>query len=229
VPRWFRGVRMNFAENVLFHGDGSGRPVKSPGKEDDKVACIGVREGSFREPMVHVSWKELRQRVGRMSNAMRARGVRKGDRVAIVASNSIDSLVVFLGVTALGGLFSSSSTDMGVTGVLDRLQQIEPQWLFMDDWAVYNGKTVDLRPKMTEIVTGMTGVGAFKGVVSQCRFPGRPADMSQVPRAMTWDEYLSAGMGNVELTFERVEFCDPFLIVYSSGKSRSAPHLSNSG
>jgi acetoacetyl-CoA synthetase len=54
-------------------------------------------------------------------------GFKKGDRCAIVASNSVDTLKVFLATTALGGLFSSSSTDMGTKGVLDRLLQIKPK------------------------------------------------------------------------------------------------------
>ena len=217
IPRWFRGVTLNFAENVLFQGDGRGNATLSPGKEDGKIACTQVREGAFREPIVPVTWGELRRRVGRLAQAMRARGVRKGDRVALVASNSVDTLTVFLAVTSLGGLFSSSSTDMGVKGVLDRLTQIRPKFLFMDDWAVYNGKTVDLRAKMAEIVKGMGGVGEFEGVVVQARFLGREADVSRVPRAERWDEFLEAAQGREELVFERVEFSDPFLIVYSSG------------
>jgi acetoacetyl-CoA synthetase len=217
VPKWFTGVRMNFAENILFQGDGRGNPVLSPGKEDAKIAVTEAREGSFFEPIVSLTWKELRRRVGLVSNAMRAHGVRKGDRVAIVASNSLDTLTVFLAVTALGGLFSSSSTDMGVKGVLDRLLQIRPKWLFMDDWAVYNGKTVDLRGKMAEIVKGMAGVRQFEGVVSQARWRDRPADVSLVPRAVTWAQFLDKAIGREELVFEKVEFSDPFLIVYSSG------------
>ena len=208
---------MNFAENILFQGDGQGNPVLSPGKEDDKVAVTEVREGSVLEPIVHVTWRELRRRVGRLSQAMRAHGVRKGDRVALVAGNSLDTLTVFLAVTALGGMFSSSSTDMGVKGVLDRLLQIRPKWLFMDDWAVYNGKTVDLRGKMADIAKGMASVDEFEGVVSQARWRDRPADVTGVPRAITWARFLEKGMGREELVFEMVEFSDPFLIVYSSG------------
>ena len=105
VPKWFKGVKMNFAENVLFCGDKNGRPVTSPGKEDSKIACTQVREGSFLETIKQVSWKELRQRVGRLAQAMRARGVKKGDRVALVASTSLDTLTVFMAVTSLGGIF----------------------------------------------------------------------------------------------------------------------------
>jgi len=34
VPRWFQGIRLNFAENILF----SGRAGGTSGKEDAKIA-----------------------------------------------------------------------------------------------------------------------------------------------------------------------------------------------
>jgi len=217
VPRWFEGVRLNFAENVLFFAgaDGPGSRTAAGGKEDGKIAATEVREGGSE--IRHVSWGKLRARVGLFENAMKARGVRRGDRVAVVASNSLDTLCVFLAVTAIGGIFSSSSTDMGTKGVLDRLTQIKPVWVFIDDWAVYNGKTVDLRPKVRDIVNGMKDVKEFKGVVSQPRWQNRPEDMSDVPSTITLAKFLEAANGKKDLTFERVEYRDPFLVVYSSG------------
>lgn len=47
-------------------------------------------------------------------SALRARGVGKGDRIAVVGSNSIETLVVFLATAGVGGIVSTSSTDMGV-------------------------------------------------------------------------------------------------------------------
>ncbi|KAI1614735.1 acetoacetate-CoA ligase [Exophiala viscosa] len=216
IPRWFTGVKMNFAENILFSGDKTGQKVPSAAKADNKIACTQVREGSFLEPIQQFTWKNLRQRVGRLSQAMKARGVKKGDRVAIVASTSIDTLTVFLACATLGGLFSSSSTDMGVKGILDRLRQIKPTFLFMDDWAVYNGKKVDLRPKMKDIMAGMSGVTEFQGIVSQVRFEHSPADISSVPRTQTWSDFTSAAKSDA-LEFEPTDFSDPFLVVYSSG------------
>ena len=216
VPRWFDGVQMNFAQSILFQGDGTGRAVKGAGKADRKIACTQVREGSDLEPIAHVTWGDLRSRVGRLANAMRAHGVKKGDRVAVVAGTCIDTLTVFLAVTSLGGMFSSSSTDMGVKGILDRLLQIKPKYLFMDDAAVYNGKEIDLRPNMIEVVQGMAGVAEFKGVVAQSRFPGSQADIAGVPRAQAWHSFLASATSD-RLQFEMVDFNDPFLIVYSSG------------
>lgn len=214
-PSWFSGVRTNFAENILFSGRPDGTRT-TKGKEDSKIAVTQVREGSFLEPIIHITWGELRTRVARLSNAMRARGVRKGDRVALVASTSIDTLTVFLATTTLGALFSSSSTDMGVKGILDRLVQIRPKWLFMDEGAVYNGVTIDLRSKMGEVVAGMSSarIEEFVGAVSMRRF-GTAMDVSGVPRCEMWDEFL--GEAGDELVFEDCEFNDPFIIVYSSG------------
>ena len=146
---------------------------------------------------------------------MKSRGVKKGDRVAIVASNSIDTLCVFLGVVSLGGLFSSSSTDMGANGVLDRLRQIKPKWVFMDDAALYNGKKIDLRDKMKEIVSGMEGIPEFGGLISVPRFEA-PQNVGGIKGVTPLKNYLAQGSEG-QLVFERVGFQEPFLIVYSSG------------
>ncbi|CAO2647179.1 Nn.00g081010.m01.CDS01 [Neocucurbitaria sp. VM-36] len=216
IPHWFQGTYLNYAENILYSASSSNPSVRTTEhKEDSKIALTGIREGNTE--VRHLTWGELRRRVGVLSNALRARGVKKGDRVAVVASTSFDTFIVFMAITSLGGLFSSSSTDMGTKGILERLIQIKPTYVFVDDWTVYNGKKIDLRPKIKEIVEGMGKVHEFKGVVTQPRFPGEPADLDGLPRSITLDGFLKAAYNNEELKFERVAFRDPFLIVYSSG------------
>lgn len=92
--------------------------------------------------------------------------------------------------------------------------QIEPKWLFMDDAALYNGKTVDLREKMGEIVAGMQSVKGFEGLVALPRF--EPMDVSRVAKCQTLKEYMKMATTDVP-QFERMDFQDPFLVVYSSG------------
>lgn len=213
IPKWFKGIRLNFAENALFSTAGVKSSCSTRKKEDAKIAVTEVREGC--SSVRHITWNELRQKVGRLASAMREHGVKKGDRAAVVASNSLDTLVVFYAITSLGGLFSSSSTDMGTRGVLDRLTQIRPKWLFMDDGALYNGKVIDLRQKMTEIMQGMNGIEEFDGIVSVPRWQ-EPLDVSAVPKSVTLERYLAKSKTS-ELQFERVEFSDPFFIAYSSG------------
>jgi acetoacetyl-CoA synthetase len=216
IPHWFDGTYLNFAENVLFSADRrDASKTSTVGKEDGKVALTEIREGGV--DVRDMTFGEVRRRVGVLGNALRAKGVKKGDRVALIAGTSFDTFIVFMAVLSLGALFSSSSTDMGSKGILERLLQIRPKFVFVDDWAVYNGKTVDLRPKMKEIVEGMRGVAEFEGLVVQPRFPGEIADISEVEGSLGLDKFLEAAGGRAELVFERVAFRDPFLIVYSSG------------
>ncbi|KAJ5692516.1 acetoacetyl-CoA synthase [Penicillium macrosclerotiorum] len=218
IPDWFPGVRLNWAENALFTASNPGESpsnVTTTGKEDNKIAVTEVREDEA-EPEVNLTWRELRQRTGRLLQAMKAAGVQRGDRIAVVASNSIDTLTVLLATTALGAIFSSASTDTGVKGILDRLLQIRPRWVFADDFTVYNGKTTDLRPKIAQVIDGMSGIKEFQGIVSMPRFRSQPADIKHIPQARTLADFL-AGASSDQLEFTRIGFREPHLIAFSSG------------
>jgi acetoacetyl-CoA synthetase len=130
IPRWFEGVHLNFAENILYSRAPGVTTSKrgTKGKEDAKIALTEVREGATE--IRDVSWGQLRNEVAELAAAMKKHGVKKGDRVVVVASNSVDTMKVFLAVTTLGGLFSSSSTDMGVQGILQRTLQVTPKVIF---------------------------------------------------------------------------------------------------
>lgn len=67
--------------------------------------------------------------------------------------------------------------------------QIEPVWLFVDDWAVYNGWKVDLSEMMAEIMTGMKWVKGFRGLVSQPRFEEQ-ANVSSVKGVIILKQFL---------------------------------------
>lgn len=125
LPRWFAGVRLNWAENFLWSRGGAAGSRSTLHKEDARAALTEVREGNTE--VVDVSWGELRARTARLAGALAARGVGVGDRVVMVGAHACETLVVFLATTWLGGVFSSSSTDMGVGGLLQRTAQIDPK------------------------------------------------------------------------------------------------------
>jgi acetoacetyl-CoA synthetase len=87
----------------------------------------------------------------------------------------------------------------------------------MDDAALYNGRVVDLREKMAEVVDGLRECSNFAGVVSIRRF-AEARDISRVPKSETWESFLAAADKNAPLPeFVRIAFHEPFLICYSSG------------
>lgn len=104
IPPWFEGVQLNYAENVLQNAE----------RVPENVALIGLREGQDLDGEVEkVTWAALRERVGKVSAALRTRGIRKGDVVAAIVSNSIDAVVLFLSTAAVAAVFTSISPDLG--------------------------------------------------------------------------------------------------------------------
>src|SRR6202161_4259523 len=85
----------------------------------------------------------------------------------------------------------------------------------MDDFAIYNGKEVDLRGKMAEISKGMKDDKEFEGMISMPRF-SQPADVSRVPKTQTFATFVSKATPQIP-EFEQTAFHDPFFIAYSSG------------
>lgn len=88
----------------------------------------------------------------------------------------------------------------------------------MDDAALYNGKVVDLREKMAEVVQGLSGCSNFAGVVAIRRF-AEARDVPRVPKAETWESFIAAAgaKGAAPPEVVRIGFHEPFLICYSSG------------
>lgn len=239
LPRWFAGVRLNWAENLLWTRGPDGADTRSTlHKEDGRTAVTEVREGG--RDVVDVTWAELRASVARLAAAMHARGVAEGDRVVMVGAHACQTLVVFLATVWLGAVFSSSSTDMGVAGLLQRTAQIDPkvrtfvspplpllvlvipltlgQFIFFDDAALYNAKVVDLRDKIRGVVDGMQGCSAFEKVVVVERFAREPRDTSDVARTERLEQFLQAAPADAPPPpIRRIGFQDPLIIYYSSG------------
>ena len=121
--RWFSNSRLNFTENILR-------------RRDDHLAIISRAEGKSDRRMTYA---ELAGEVEKVSLALRSVGVRKGDRVVGVLPNIPEAIIAMLGSASIGAIWSSSSPDFGIQGVLDRFRQIEPKVLFAADGYQYNG------------------------------------------------------------------------------------------
>ncbi len=129
-PDFFRGSRLNFAENLLF----------PPGVSLDESDTAVITTTETDSSGVATSWAALREAVRRCSNALRAAGITKDDVVAGFVSNHLEAVVAMLAAASIGAIWTGISPDNGVSAVLDRLAQIGPKVLFVDNAATYNGK-----------------------------------------------------------------------------------------
>ncbi|XP_012637601.2 acetoacetyl-CoA synthetase isoform X1 [Microcebus murinus] len=203
VPEWFKGSRLNYAENLLRH------------KENDKVALYVAREG--KEEIVKVTFEELRQQVALFAAAMRKMGVKKGDRVVGYLPNSEHAVEAMLAAASIGAIWSSTSPDFGVNGVLDRFSQIQPKLIFSVEAVVYNGKEHSHMEKLQQVVKGLPDLK--KVVVIPYVACREKIDISQIPNSVFLDDFLAGGSGDQapQLEFEQLPFSHPLFIMFSSG------------
>ncbi|KAJ3718135.1 acetoacetyl-CoA synthetase [Lentinula guzmanii] len=202
VPIWFPGARLNYAENLLW-------------RNDDSIACTaGGEPGKVAE----CTFRELRLRVQKMASAMRANGLQIGDRVAAVVTNSIEAVVLALATASIGGIYSSTATDMGSQGILDRYRQIQPKFLFSETEVMYAGKTVDLRDKVAAVIEGLQQHGLECAVLLPSAITAKEIEVGGDPNTTTLRKFLATGTGS-ELVFEQLPFNHPLYILYSSGTS----------
>ncbi|KAH7318443.1 hypothetical protein B0I35DRAFT_409335 [Stachybotrys elegans] len=215
LPRWFEGISLNFTENFLWSRSAQDAPGArmTRFKEDGKIAVTEVREGNTE--VKHMTWARLRREVEELASAMHERGVRKGDRVVMVGAHSFQTLVVFLATGWLGAIFSSSSTDMGVGGLLQRTVQITPKFVFFDDGALYNGKRFGLADKIAGVMEGMKSCENFEKIIVVQRFAA-PYDTSKIATTERLEDFLRSAK-DAAPPIVRVGFQDPVMVYYSSG------------
>jgi acetoacetyl-CoA synthetase len=194
--RWFPEARLNFAENLLR-------------RRDDADALVFRGEDRVRRRLSH---RELYEQVTRVAQALRAAGVRSGDRVAAYLPNMPESVIAMLAATSIGATWCSCSPDFGVRGVVDRFGQIAPRVLFAVEGYYYGGRGYDCLDKLRGIVAALP---TLERVVVVPYTRPDPA-LAGIAHATPWDEF-AARPAQGPLEFARLPFDHPVYIMFSSG------------
>jgi acetoacetyl-CoA synthetase len=150
--------------------------------------------------------------VARLARSLRQLGVKPGDRVAAYMPNMMETAIAMLAATSAGAAWSSCATDIGSQAALDRLGQIEPKVLFTVNGYYYKGKAFS---SMANAAAVAKGIPSLKKVVV-ATYPDEKPDLSQIPKAIRWEDFLSPDM-EPALEFEQLPFDQPVYIMFSSG------------
>jgi acetoacetyl-CoA synthetase len=193
---WFPEARLNFAENLMRRGD----------RGD---AFVLWDETGFRR---RLSFSDLTSDVSRAEQALRALGLRAGDRAAAFIPNIPEAGMLALAGLSQGMVWSSCSPDFGVDGVLERFGQIEPKVLFCADGYRYNGETHDSLERVREIADKLPSVRRI--VVVPHLDP--QVDVSDIPKAVRLDEWLRRYTPG-GIAFAQLPFDHPAYILFTSG------------
>jgi acetoacetyl-CoA synthetase len=192
--RWFPGVRLNFAENLL-RGPDAGTAIVFRNER-------GQRRELARDALV--------AEVARVAAGLARDGVGPGDVVAAFLPNLPETVVAMLAAASLGATFTSCSPDFGIQGVLDRFGQVKPKVLFTADGYYYAGKSVDSLRPVAAVLRSLPTVARVVVV----RYVGGDDAGEALPRAV---EYGAYGEDGAAPRFASLPFDHPLYVLYSSG------------
>jgi len=194
--QWFPDARLNYAENLLR-------------RRDDADAIVFWGEERVRR---RLNFAELHDRVSRLAQALKARGIGAGDRVAGYLPNMPETIIAMLATASLGAVWSSCSPDFGAQGVLDRFGQIEPKVLIAVEGYYYAGKEIDCLDKLREVLAQLPSVQSTILVP----YTRERASLAGLPGAEHYQDVI-AGQPGGEIEFAAMPFNHPLFIMFSSG------------
>ena len=193
--KWFSGSRMNYAENLLR--------IRS-----EKPAIYFKNENNSGKVL---SYKEIFDAVEKLSSSLRKLEIQSGDRIAGFMPNIPETIIAMLATSSIGAIWSSSSPDFGIKGVLDRFKQIEPAILFAADGYYYNGKKYVLTKKINEIADQLPSLR--KVVIIP--YVDVDYDISLISKGISWEDFINEK--TTPIIFDQLPFDHPLYIMYSSG------------
>lgn len=112
--RWFPGVRLNVAQNLLRF-------------RDDRAALIARDAGGAWQ---EISYAQLQQQVARIAAALRERGIGPGDRIVGLLDHGSEAVVAMLASVAVGALWTALPPQADAARLNSALQRLAPRALF---------------------------------------------------------------------------------------------------
>lgn len=193
--RFFPDARLNFAENLLSKGFDA----------DEAIVFISEDNTTIR-----LSYEDLKSQVASLASYLKNMGIKKGDKVAAYLPNTEKTIIAMLATTSLGAVWASCSPDFGVSGVVDRLSQVQPKMLFVTDGYLHKGNVFDMFEKNQAVLS------ALASVKTTIMMPLLNNGVNHAYITVCFDKIQKEYVAS-DLVFEQLDFNDPLYILFSSG------------
>jgi acetyl-CoA synthetase len=196
-PEWFVGGTLNIIDACL------GRwAVESP----DATAIVHESEDGT---VTTLTFAELDDRVARARAGLRARGIAKGDAVAIYLPMTPEAVVATYAVASIGAMVVPLFSGFAPTAIASRLQDAAAKAVITAGGTLRRRKTARMLPQLQEAL-GSCPTVELVIVVDNLDEGLQLTD----PREIGWDELLSADPDPV---VEPTSASDVLLLAYTSG------------
>jgi len=140
--KWFEDGTLNVSYNCLDRQVERGL--------GEKIAIIFEADDG---QVTRISYRELLARTCRLANALRARGVKKGDRVVIYMSMSIEGVVAMQACARIGAIHSVVFGGFSAQSLRDRIQDTGAVLVLTADEQVRGGKHLPLKTILDEALS----------------------------------------------------------------------------
>ena len=198
---WFKGGKLNVSYNCLD------RHLETRG---DQTAIIW--EGDDPEEDQHITYKQLHESVCRLANGLKARGVKKGDRVCLYLPMIPEAAVAMLACTRIGAVHSIVFGGFSPDALRDRVVNSDCQVVITSDYSLRGKKQIPLKANADKGLAGCPNVHTC--IVVQ-RTGG---DIDWVDDRDVWYHDL-AGEASTDCPPEEMDAEDPLFILYTSGST----------
>ena len=200
--RWFHDGELNASHNSLD------RHLKT---QPDKTALIFEADDG---KVTRISYKALYHRVCTFANALKARGIRKGDRVLVYMPMSIEAVIAMQACARIAATHSVVFGGFSAKSLHERIIDAGAVAVITADGQFRGGKEIPLKPAVDEALA-MGGCDSIKSVIVYKR-SGSVIPMV-APRDIWWHDAEKGQANECEPTWVDAEH--PLFILYTSGST----------
>jgi acetyl-CoA synthetase len=199
--KWFEGGKLNVAYNCID------RHLE---KRADQVAIIW--EGDDPNDDKQITYRELHEHVTKLGNALKSRGVKKGDRVCIYMPMIPEAAYAMLACARIGAVHSVVFGGFSPESLKDRILDSDCQVVITADEGVRGGRAVPLKANTDKALEHCPNVHT---VLTVKRTGG---DIEWQEGRDVWYHEATAD-ASTDCPPEEMDAEDPLFILYTSGST----------